>query len=51
MLNPSIEKFLQLEDDLRRYRKALNAALDLLIKNENSIEKTKLELKSMDFIK
>ena len=26
-------------------------ALDLLIKNENSIEKTKLELKSMDFIK
>ena len=37
MLNPSIEKFFQLEDDLRRYRKALNAALDIMLEEDVSL--------------
>jgi hypothetical protein len=30
-MNEQIEKYLQLEDDLRRYRKALNEALDIML--------------------
>ncbi len=33
-MNDSIEKYLQLEDDLRRYRKALNNALEIILDQE-----------------
>ena len=35
-MNPPFEKYLELEDDLRRYRKALNQALDIMLDQEIS---------------
>ncbi len=35
-MNVPFEKYLQLEDDLRRYRKALNQALDIMLDQEIS---------------
>ena len=36
MKKQSIEKYLQLEEDLRRYRKALNQALEIMLDQEIS---------------
>jgi hypothetical protein len=33
-MNAPFEKYLELEDDLRRYRKALNQALDIMLDQE-----------------
>ncbi|HRG67272.1 MAG: hypothetical protein JNL65_08300 [Saprospiraceae bacterium] len=35
-MNVDFEKYLQLEDDLRRYRKALNEALEIMLDQEVS---------------
>ncbi len=35
-MNTQFDKYLQLEDDLRRYRKALNNALDIMLDQEIS---------------
>ncbi|HQX43690.1 MAG: hypothetical protein IPP06_02260 [Saprospiraceae bacterium] len=37
MNKPSIEKFLQLEEDLRRYRKALNQAQEIMLNEDISL--------------
>ncbi len=37
MNKPSIDKYLALEEDLRRYRKAMNEALDIMLDQEVSL--------------